>query len=283
MQLSMILLVRDEVDIIQENIEFHLNSGVDFIVAINNGSIDGTREILQQYEQIGQAIVFDEPEHNFVQSKWVTNAAEYAREVIGADWIFSSDADEFWKVPIGQLKTELENTNADVLEFKRVNMFYPWDDDSPIHWSEKLRYHVMVPEAYPQLNDRYNSSFPSPFVYWKLPPKVMFRSDSFKTIHGGNHSIEAAREVVKVELDGEILHFPFRSTKQFSQKICQGGAALERNTEIPENFGWQWRRWFRIIKKHSVETALREILPSNEQLLHDLKNDRVLCSKQGLT
>jgi len=45
MQLIMTLLVRDEEDIIQENIEYHLARGIDFIIATDNLSVDSTTVI----------------------------------------------------------------------------------------------------------------------------------------------------------------------------------------------------------------------------------------------
>ena len=48
-KLVMTLLVKNEDDIIEENIKFHLASGVDFIIATNNNSTDHTRDILLKY------------------------------------------------------------------------------------------------------------------------------------------------------------------------------------------------------------------------------------------
>ena len=53
MKLVMTLLVRDEADIISSNIDFHLDQGVDFIIAMDNLSVDGTTEILRAYERRG--------------------------------------------------------------------------------------------------------------------------------------------------------------------------------------------------------------------------------------
>lgn len=52
-KLVMTLLARDEADIIEANILFHLNHGVDYIVATDNDSSDGTTDILRKYEKQG--------------------------------------------------------------------------------------------------------------------------------------------------------------------------------------------------------------------------------------
>ena len=45
----MTLLVRNEEDIIKNNIDYHLNQGIDHIIVTNNLSTDGTRDILESY------------------------------------------------------------------------------------------------------------------------------------------------------------------------------------------------------------------------------------------
>ena len=53
MKLVMTLLVRDEADIVDAQIAFHLDAGVDFVVATDNRSEDGTTEILERYAREG--------------------------------------------------------------------------------------------------------------------------------------------------------------------------------------------------------------------------------------
>ncbi len=42
MRIVLTLLVRDEADIIGSNLAYHLSQGVDFVIATDNGSRDGT-------------------------------------------------------------------------------------------------------------------------------------------------------------------------------------------------------------------------------------------------
>ena len=52
MKVVMTLLVRNEADIVDAQLAFHLNAGVDFVVATDNLSSDGTTEILRRYERV---------------------------------------------------------------------------------------------------------------------------------------------------------------------------------------------------------------------------------------
>ena len=54
MKVVMTLLARDEADIVDAQIAFHLDAGVDFVVATDNRSQDGTTEILESYARQGR-------------------------------------------------------------------------------------------------------------------------------------------------------------------------------------------------------------------------------------
>src|SRR5262249_13640193 len=49
MKLVLTVLARDEADVIDAQVAFHLNAGVDYVVATDNNSRDGTTEILEAY------------------------------------------------------------------------------------------------------------------------------------------------------------------------------------------------------------------------------------------
>src|SRR4051794_32396739 len=53
MKLAMTLLVRNEEDILEANLDFHLSRGVDFVIAIDNNSEDDTGRILDAYASKG--------------------------------------------------------------------------------------------------------------------------------------------------------------------------------------------------------------------------------------
>ena len=54
----MTLLVRDEADVVDAQIAHHLSAGVDFVVATDNRSVDGTTEILERWESEGASTSF---------------------------------------------------------------------------------------------------------------------------------------------------------------------------------------------------------------------------------
>ena len=96
MKLAMTLLARDEADIVDAQISFHLHAGVDVVVATDNRSEDGTTEIFERYERDGVLHLLSEDGDDLRQSEWVTRMARLAATELGADWVLNADADEFW-------------------------------------------------------------------------------------------------------------------------------------------------------------------------------------------
>ena len=111
MRLVVTLLVRDEIDVVAATIEHFLDQEAAHLVVTDNGSVDGTREVLAEYVATGRVSVIDEPDHTFRQSHWVTRMARVAATEHGADWVINADADEFW---VPQDRTTLAGSLAAV-------------------------------------------------------------------------------------------------------------------------------------------------------------------------
>jgi hypothetical protein len=218
-RLVMTLLVRDEEDIIRDNIEFHLNYGVDFIIATDNGSTDGTRETLRDFQRLGLLHLFDEPAQDFAQSKWVTRMALLARDSFGADWVLNNDADEFWYPATGDLKSKLRFSSANMIICRRRNMLLPLDRDRRSSWQADLIYRVARPRPMPSLADRLRSPLPHPYFYLDLPPKALCRAEGLKSVNQGNHTARYENQTSTDSDNIVIYHYPIRSREQFVRKI----------------------------------------------------------------
>src|SRR3954453_7236227 len=96
MKLVMTLLARDEADVVDENLKFHLNAGVDFVIAMDNLSQDGTTDILESYAKSGQLRLIRQESEYLRQADWITEMGRMAATDFGADWVIHSDSDEFW-------------------------------------------------------------------------------------------------------------------------------------------------------------------------------------------
>jgi glycosyltransferase involved in cell wall biosynthesis len=229
MKLVMTLLVRDEQDIIRENIDFHLAQGVDELIVTDNGSQDATVEILREYESRGVVRLLLEPTDDYSQGRWVTRMARLAATE-GADWVINNDADEFWWPRAGSLKSIFEQLGDNVgLVVARRQNFVPRPEDGRSFWER------MTLRERESLNP----------LGKPLPPKLAHRADPEIAVAQGNHKVEGAQLGERLD-DGsiEILHFPMRTYAQFENKIVKGGRAYGRNRELPQRTGRTWRRLY---------------------------------------
>jgi len=231
--LVLTLLCRNEADIIREHITYHLRQGVDFIIATDNGSIDGTYEILKGFEQTGRLLLLRKSEYIHDQSLWVTQMANIAMYDLNADWIIHSDADEFWMPAHYDLGTYFNQCPlpSSVLSVQRFNFLPPSVD---IREDLHLPFHQL--QVYREFTS-FNSHGQT------LPPKICHRSLPSVLISPGNHTLFSLdREYPSMSVsDLEILHFPCRSLRQFTTKIRYGAEALISNTNLPVNVGSTWR------------------------------------------
>ena len=218
MKLVMTLLARDEADIVDAQIAFHLDAGVDFVVATDNRSQDGTTEILERYAREGVLHVIREPGEDLRQSEWVTRMARLAAAEHGADWVLNADADEFWLGRGARLKEILATVPV---RFGAVRgawrNFVPRPDDDRF-FAERMIVRLGAPSFHPH-----------PL------------STHFKSAHRGRPDVRVGRGNHEAFADGlvplrgwfpiEILHFPVRSYEQCMRKYVTQFVALERNAE----------------------------------------------------
>nr|WP_170951215.1 glycosyltransferase [Synechococcus sp. UW106] len=229
--LVLTLLCRDEADILESMLSFHLAQGVDRIIATDNGSVDGSLEILQLFERRGQLTLLQEAEQTHDQAVWVTRMARMAT-AMGADWVINSDADEFWWPQQGNLKSSLTQLSESVegILVERTNFLPPprkSNDQRPFYQRQTLRERVSR-----------NS------LGAALPPKLIHRAHPGVEITDGNHGASVDGKPIAAVKDAsiEILHVPIRSYTQLELKIRQGTEALQRNKRVDPGVGDSWRK-----------------------------------------
>ncbi len=258
MCLIMTLLVRNEEDIVEANLEHHLAMGVDFVIATDNGSRDATVSILERYQRQGWLRLIHEPADDYSQHAWVTRMARLAATEYGADWVLNNDADEFW-YPVGapDLPTLLDAVPAEVgaVAGRRTNVLARPPDGRPFWARMTVR----------QVVGRNEAGGP-------LGPKLVHRADPEVVVRLGNHEIESAR-LGPVLDDGhiEILHFPLRSYEQFEAKVSLGGAAFERNPNLPPTIGVRWRTWYRQWQEGALPAEYERFVASDAEVAAGLE------------
>ena len=114
-----LMCVRNEADILEPNIRYHLALGIDRILAIDNGSEDETPRVLSCLAR-SLPVGWCRRAGEFRQSDLLSDLALEAY-LEGADWIVPIDADEFWHSRGRPLREILGETTAGALMASMVN------------------------------------------------------------------------------------------------------------------------------------------------------------------
>jgi hypothetical protein len=221
MKLVLTVLARDEADVIDAQLAFHLNAGVDYVIATDNNSQDGTTEILEAYAREGLLHLIREPAEGLRQGEWVTRMARLAATDFGADWVINSDADEFWW-PRGESLNEVLAAVPDrygiVQAFWRS--FVPRPDDGAL-FAERMTARLSQ-----------NAPINDPTSFYRPVIKVAHRADPRVVVGRGNHALSGSDfRTLTTWHPIEVLHFPLRSRQQWERKVELQGEAFTKHIE----------------------------------------------------
>jgi hypothetical protein len=244
------LLLRDEIDIVDEFLRYHLELGVDYVVATDHVSSDGTLDVLARYEREGHLHLIRETSVSFRQAEWVTRMARLAATDFGADWVINSDADEFWWPRDGSLSEVLESVPP---RFGLVHGLW--------------RHFVLRPEGdepfYERMIVRRRPSTDETSAY--VPTfKAIHRADPNVVVGRGNHKAFGARLVpLRDWVPFEVLHFPVRTTEQLERKYRREEESLPADISLARHVkaavaGLRTRGVENVVAEHLVDdVALR--------------------------
>jgi glycosyl transferase family 2 len=206
----MTLLARDEADIVRDQLEFHLNAGVDFVIAMDNLSQDGTTEILEAYARDGHLHLIRQEGEYLRQAEWITGMGRMAATDFGADWVIHSDADEFWWPRGESLKDVLASIPARYgIVRALLRHFVPRPDDGS-SFAERMT--VRISTSSP-IND--------PRSLFRPNLKVIHRADPNVNVSiGSQRLIDSPLVPLRGWYPVEFFHFPVRSLEQCARKYA---------------------------------------------------------------
>ena len=254
----MTMVVRDEDDILEANLRYHLARGVDFVLVTDHGSSDGTPDILREFERDGVLEVTREDGPEFDQQLWTNRMADRATGLKHADWVLHCDADEFWWPVVGSLKDVFASIpdRYGQVSVKRHD-FAPLatkGDDAPF-WKQMI---YRPPDSFTLRGT-------------PLEPKVAHRAVTGTCVSHGNHVLEEPELPIADELRLlEIFHFPIRSYDQFERKVTNIGLGYERLPDRPPEVGTEQLRRLELHRELRLPDHFAEALlepAATDQLL----------------
>lgn len=225
MRIVVTMMVRDEADIIGSVLENHLAQGVDQFVITDNGSVDGTAEILEEWAARGLIDLRHDPAHRKQQGETVSRMAREAATVHGATWVINADADEFW------LPKDRSLTVRDALAATPESLgAFPVDvvdmTGAPAEQGTGLQRLVYR-------DSRTLEDLIAIGLHAHSTHDAVHVADPDVVVAQGNHYVSTSSNgLPDPGLQLEVLHLPWRSWAQFSGKVEKSGLAYERNPEL---------------------------------------------------
>ena len=263
MTLVMTLLARDEIDVVDAWLAFHLNAGVDLVIATDNLSQDGTTEVLEEYARSGQVHLIREPGEDLRQDEWVTRMARLAATQYSADWVINSDADEFWwprGASLSQVLAAVPPRYGTVGAFLRV--FCPLSGDDDFAERMTVRFSALAP-----IND--------PASLYKPIRKIIHRGHPEIRLTRGNHAlVDSPFAPLRGWFPIECFHFPLRSVEQCAHKAKLQGEAFEKHiTRSPTAYHAQM---FDALKRGRMAEYYDAVVVSDDELQRGTAEGRLV-------
>lgn len=273
----MTMMVRDEADIICSVIEHHFRQGVTHAIVTDNGSSDGTWEILQDLARTYPLDLRRDPVHRKQQSELVTRMAREAWTLYSADWVINADADEFW-IPVDR---SLSLADA----FRRL-------DPSIQSFIVPVRDMTGPPAL--RGTGLQRLILQDPRSAEELRSIGLFAPSTHNSVHigspdvvvaQGNHTVSlASKGSPPAELAIEVLHFPWRSWEQFARKVSNAGRSYMANPDLKPSPNHHGMRDFRRFNSGTLlpHYVARSIDPTAENSLaaRTAKVDRTIADTQ---
>ncbi|HEX7705810.1 MAG TPA: glycosyltransferase [Thermoanaerobaculia bacterium] len=243
MKIYGVMMVRNEADILRLNLLHHHAAGIDRFLIVDNGSSDGTTEILEEFSQAG-LVDWRREDGKYRQAEITTDLAREAVRA-GADWVFPIDADEFWCGVGDTIPAILDRSDAGALRAQVLNFIQRRDQ------------HRSTPEALLEMTMR----APLPvgpldqvrplvesgrFAYVEMlyQPKWISRAAPKLAIAMGNHHVSAVAGNLEDTEQIVCLHAVLRSREALEAKVEQGTRVAALG--LAPTQGWHVQRWRRL-------------------------------------
>lgn len=237
-----VAMVRNEIDIVEAFVR-HSLAIADHLVVLDNGSHDGTLEVLKALQREGLAIeLIEDPEPGKRQGERTTKLMrDHALAKHGADWVIPIDADEFLVTGTGGL------IPAGMADDRPLRI--PWRSYVPEPADD-------VSERNPVLRIRHRLREEGwPWAKVVVPRGLAALPDA--RLSEGNHGFFIGETECEPHVSPNCVlgHFPIRSPGQYVAKIAIGYLNRLLVPVRQSDWGFQYRGPFERLKVNPANVA----------------------------
>lgn len=228
-------IVRNCADIIAFSVLNSILLGVDQCVVVDNGSTDGTLELLTAMaKKLPRLRVISDPSP-FRQEQIVgTVINEYTRTA--RTIVIPFDCDEFWSAPICELAAYFKQEAVNILVCDVVNFIQSRvvTHSSRFSWLRaRGRAAVVAGHAVSLVRDHRIS-----FVEAEFPRKVLFQAEGAITLEKGAHDVAFPGSRAIATTRFSCFHLPLRSRQALMNRVYDGEPRVAPLRKGPEQ-SWQ--------------------------------------------
>ncbi len=243
-KLLMTLVVKNEEDIIEQNIRFHCAMGCDGFIVSSHNSTDRTDEILERLKQEGLVLeVIKRTSPNHQHGIWVGEMVQIAKKKYHADWVINADADEFYYSNSLDLKRSiLQSEGGNALWVDSIFIF-------PEDRKDWLNSAYFVTRPFQKFEADAlgitNNPLYEEFIGSQGCTKVIHKTRGFVRISDGNHDVFMSHRKKIHSADIRLYHYHIRSYLGWEQKVARWADSVFL---LPENQGEHMKHMVNLYK-----------------------------------
>ena len=239
--IAALLMIRNEEHIVATCIGHLLNTvRVDRIYVTDNGSTDGTPDILRRIAKRTNRVVIDTDPGDFRQGEIITALARRAM-ADGFTWLLPTDADEFlWLRPGHSLAALCQRDDIGGYRLGLCNFLQA----RPIRrdWPGALGLMAVaaIPTGTMPTDAARVGAGTLPFVRITYPTKILVRASPALTVAFGNHDAAGTAGPLLPLPEAEILHAPLRAFDRLRRRAEAGRRSYVTTPEPSQS--WHIKR-----------------------------------------
>lgn len=263
------LMVKDEAEVIGQNLRHHHALGFRRFFVLDNASTDRTAAIIGEFRSSHpDAGLFSA--HDYIVGHYqamkmkalVSFAQTYLHyESPTPEWAFFVDADEFITCAAPEAGTSARRFASLLDDPSMAMLVFHWAQCGSAEVFETLAPDRDLFEAFPRI-----------WPQMKVPvPKVAFRLNHDLSPIQGNHAVERfphelSQVAVMAELGFYMFHFPMRTIAQLRRKVVNADRALSAtvNRDGLGGTATHWRTYYQWYEQ-AGDAALRQVIAEHNQ------------------
>ena len=275
LKLIMTLVIRNEEEIIEQNIRFHKAMGVDGFIVISHNSTDRTNEILEKLKKEGlilEIIYKTTPAHQ--RNVWVDEMIKIASKRYKADWIINADADEFYYSKQWNLKKSIYEMRKFNINVFIVDSYFLFPDNRDDFLNCPYFVERFIPYQELELMDEDEKDICSKYTAPCPCRKVIHKTKGFKKIWPGNHGIKMFKRRMIKPADILLYHYGMKNYAGYEAKIKRWQEAIKHT---PQNMSGHIRAMIKLYNEGRLREDYeanwgihaRKVLEENGQVVKD--------------